>query len=103
MVEAVEWTGVGARAIRGDAVEVSPSAGGVGPSGLALGKVERCPTEPGLGWPGLGEDREPGDECGKGNGALFGGYWRIMCEESCVQPRLGKLLGMGGVGAIGRW
>ncbi len=76
---------------------VSPSDVGVCPSRPYLGKVERCPTEPGPGWPGLGGDGEPGGECGKVNRAVFGGSWRILCEESLFQPRLGKLLGRGKV------
>jgi hypothetical protein len=61
---------------------VSPSAVGVCPSGPSLGQVKRCSTKPGPGWPGHGGDGEPGGECGKGNGALIGGSWRILCEES---------------------
>ena len=44
----------------------------MGPFGPALGKVDRCPSEPGPGGPGLGWDGEPGGECGKGNGAPVG-------------------------------
>jgi hypothetical protein len=75
-VEAVQWSGVGALTVWGDAVGLSPSFGGVGSSGPALGKVEMCSTEQGSGWPGLDGDGKPGGECGKGKGALFGGSWR---------------------------
>ena len=101
-VEVVDWSDVGARAARGDAVGVSPSSGVVGPSGPILGRIERCPTEPGSGRPGLGGDGEPCGECGKEKGARIGGSWRILFEEFLFQPRLGKLLGRGGFGAIGR-
>ena len=87
----------------GDVGKVSPSEGGVGPSGPAFGKVDRCPTKPGPGGPGLGWDREPSGEFGKGNGDPVGGSWRIMCEESLFQPRLGKLLGRGNSGAFALW
>ncbi len=78
--EAVQWSGVGARSVRGDYGKVSPSEGEVGPFGPALVKVDRCPTEHGSVGPGLGWDGEPGGECGKGNGAPFGGH-----GESCAR------------------
>ena len=64
-----------------------------------LGRFERCPTEPGSGWPGLDGDGEPGGECGKGKGARIGGSSRTLWEGSLYQPRSGKLLGWRGVGA----
>jgi len=101
-VEAVGWSGVRARAARGDAVAVLPSCGEVGPYGPTLVGFERCPTKLGSRCPGLGGDEEPGKECGKWKGTRFGGSWRILCEEFLVQPRLGKILGRRVVGAIVR-
>ena len=66
-----------------------------------LGRFERCPTEPGSGWPGLDGDGEPGGECGKGKGARIGKSWRILCEEFLFQPRLGKLRVWSSYGFVG--
>jgi hypothetical protein len=86
VVEAVEWSGVGARAVRDDAVGVSPSSREVGPFGPVLGKVERCPTESGHGGPDLAGMGIPAGSAGRGRGPSLGGHG-VSCARSPFSNR----------------